>query len=75
LILRAGGYIFGCEIGRKAFQFLFIRQMRLKPFEVVAITRLCGERKMLAPNHFRKSGHGFFGVHSAILKFEPAVVY
>jgi hypothetical protein len=42
LILRARGFIFGCEIGQKAFQFLFIRQMRSKPFDVVAIAAFVG---------------------------------
>ena len=74
LIFPARGYIFRCEIGQETFQFLFARQMRMKPFEVVAIlpesgaiTRLCGERKMLASKCFRKSPNRVVQIHLAIL--------
>ena len=72
LILRARGDILRCEIGQKTFQFLFTWQMRWKPFEVVAsspkpgaMTLLCGERKMLAPKHLRKSPHRVGRFHPA----------
>ena len=39
-----------------------------------AVTALRGERKILAPNHFRKSVHRFIGIHMAILICQPAVV-
>jgi hypothetical protein len=54
LILRARGYIFRCGIAQKTFRFLFSRQMRRKPFEVVAIspepgarTRFCASARWL----------------------------
>jgi hypothetical protein len=55
--------------------------MRRKPFEAVAIlserratTPFRGERKMLAPNNFRKPLDYFIGIHTAILLHEPPVV-
>jgi hypothetical protein len=82
LILGAPGYIFRCEIGQKTFRLLFTRQMRWKPFDVVAIslqpgarTRFCGERKMLASNDFSKWARRIVLIRSAILIHEPAVVY
>ena len=64
LILRARGYMFRCETGQKTIGFLFTRQMRWKPFEVVAmspesgaVTPFRGECRMLPPDHFRKSPH------------------
>jgi hypothetical protein len=82
LILRARGYIFRYEIGQETFQLLSARQMRRKPFEVVvmspesgAITRLCGERKMLASKCLRKSPNRVVPIHSAIFIHELAVVY
>ena len=53
-----------------------------KPFEAVAIspgpgaiTPLRGERKMLALNNFRKPVRCFIDIHTAILIYEPPVVY
>jgi hypothetical protein len=69
LILRACGYIFGCKIGKKTFQFLFARQMRWKPLTIVAIspepsavTALNGEGKMFAPKHFDKLTNSAFSI-------------
>jgi hypothetical protein len=53
LILRARGYIFGCEIGQKAFQFLFTRQMSRKTFEATAGS----QRGMAGPVPLRGSRH------------------
>ncbi len=44
--------------------------MKWKPVEVVAITALRGQRKVLPPNDFRKPVHRFIGIYSAILIYE-----
>ena len=82
LILRTGGDMLFSQMGQKPFQLLFTRQMKRKPFEVVAISPepgavspLSGERKMLPPKHFRESAHCFIGVHTAILIHGPPVGY
>src|SRR6266568_4190454 len=82
LILRAGGDILFGLMNQNPFQLLFARQMRRKPFEVLAISPepgavspLSGERQMLPPKHFRESAHCFIGIHTAIFIHEPPVVF
>jgi hypothetical protein len=78
----ASGDTFAGEKGQKAFKSLFTRQMKWKPFEVVAssrepgaLTALHHERKILAPNDFRKSAQRFDGVYSGNLIREPPFLY
>ena len=82
LILSAGRDILLSQSRQKPFQFLFTRQMRRKPFDLVAIspepgavTALRGQRKMFPANDFRKACHRFFGIRSRSLIHEPPVVY
>jgi len=82
LILGAGSDILFGQMGQKTFQFLFTRQMKRKPFEVVsispepgAVTPLGGKRKVLAPKRFGMSAHCSIGIHTAILGHEPPVEY
>ena len=82
MILSAGRDILLSQSRQKPFQFLFTRQMRRKPFEVVAIspelgavTALRGQRKMFPPNDFRKACRRIFDIRSTVLIYEPPVVY
>ena len=60
---------------KKPFQFLLAWQMKCELFEVVAITALRGQRKLLPPNDFRKPLHRLIDLHSAITIYEPLFVH
>ncbi|MDB5159663.1 MAG: hypothetical protein JWR50_4370 [Mucilaginibacter sp.] len=70
--MSAGGDILLGQTGQKMFRLFLSRQMKRKPFEEVARTRtqFRGERKMLAPDNFRKPLVCFIGIHTAILIHE-----